>query len=90
MYGVGVLECGSVGFKSGNRPDFYSFTFGYARSKHGLYFFIISNIYHSITPSLQYSRYYQPPPLIKSGALPFTNGSAIHPRQRYYLLQVNR
>ncbi|CAB1062426.1 hypothetical protein D1BOALGB6SA_7203 [Olavius sp. associated proteobacterium Delta 1] len=49
------MEYGSVGFKSGNRSDFYSLTFGYARTKHGLYFSIISTIHQSITPSLQYS-----------------------------------
>jgi hypothetical protein len=46
-----VLEYWSVGFKSGNRSDFYAFTFGYARSKHGLYFSIISTIQQSITLS---------------------------------------
>ena len=49
------------------------------RSKHGLYFSIISAIHQSITPSLQYSRYDQPPPLIKRGWLVFTNGCDLHP-----------
>jgi hypothetical protein len=47
------MEYWSVGLKSGNEPDFYSFAFGYSRSKHGLYFSIISTIHHSITPILQ-------------------------------------
>jgi hypothetical protein len=51
------MECWSVGLKSGNRSEFYAFTFGYARSNHGLYFSIISTIHQSITPALQYSRY---------------------------------
>ena len=49
------MEYWSVGFKNGNRSDFYSFAFGNARSKHGLYFSIIPTIHHSITPLLQYS-----------------------------------
>jgi len=52
------MEYWSVGLKSGNGSDFYPFTFGYPRSKHGLYFSIISTIHQSITPSLQYSKYY--------------------------------
>jgi hypothetical protein len=51
------MEYWSVGLKSGNRSDFYTFTFGYARSKHDLYYPIISTIHQSITPSLQYSRF---------------------------------
>jgi hypothetical protein len=52
------MEGWRVGFKCGNRSDFYSFTFGYARSKHGLYLSIISTIinpllHYSITPVLQ-------------------------------------
>jgi hypothetical protein len=43
----------SVGLKSGNGSDFYSFTFDYPRSKHGLYFPLISTIHQSITPVLQ-------------------------------------
>ncbi len=51
-WSVGVVEYWSVGLKSGNRSDFYSFTFGYARSKHGLYFSIInhSSLRYSSTP----------------------------------------
>ena len=47
------MEYGSVGLKSGNGSDFYSFTFDYPRSKDGLYFSIISTIHQSITPILQ-------------------------------------
>jgi hypothetical protein len=47
------MEQWSVGFKNGNGSDFYSFAFGYPRSKHGLYFSIISTIHHSNTPVLQ-------------------------------------
>jgi len=47
------MEQWSVGLKSGNGSDFYSFTFGYPRSKHGLYFPIISTIHQSINPVLQ-------------------------------------
>jgi len=47
------MEYWRVGLKSGNGSDFYSFTFDYPRSKHGLYFSIISTIHHSNTPVLQ-------------------------------------
>jgi hypothetical protein len=50
-WSIGVVEWWSGGFKSVNRSDFYSFTFGYARSKHGLYMSIISTIHHTITLS---------------------------------------
>jgi hypothetical protein len=63
------LEQWSIGFKSGNTSYFYSFTFGNARSKHGLYFSTISNIHHSNTPALQVLSTL----MIKSGGLPFTN-----------------
>jgi len=46
------MEYWSVGLKSGNEPDFFSFAFGYLRSKDGLYFSIISTIHHSISPVL--------------------------------------
>ncbi len=52
------MEWWSVGLKNGNGSDFYFFTFGYPRSKHGLYFpfyqqFINPLIQYSNTPVLQ-------------------------------------
>ena len=50
---AGVMECWRVGFKSENRSDFCSFTFGFPRSKHGLFFFHYihhSSIHYPITP----------------------------------------
>jgi hypothetical protein len=47
---------GVFGLKIGNRSDFYAFTFGYAGSKIGLFFFHYSNyslIHHANTPVLQ-------------------------------------
>jgi hypothetical protein len=52
-YNGGVLEYWSVGLKTGNRSDFFSFTFGYARSNYRLSFSILSAIQQSITPILQ-------------------------------------
>jgi hypothetical protein len=74
-----ALESWSVGPKSGNKSDFFSFTFGYGRSKNGFYLSNISTIHYSITPSLQYSRYDKPPSLAKRAWLPFTNGGNFYP-----------
>ncbi len=73
---AGAMEYWSVGLKSGNGSDLYSFTFDYPRSIHGLYFSIISTIHHSITPSLQVS-------------LPFTNSYDLHPASEPYFVKLN-